>query len=630
MRLDNVVWLLRSILLPALKQNNHLERTDLEQLSSRLVTFVRAGKQSGAGYQLADYPLIWIDTDAIAWYVEQGTLYESFADDSLPFWEQAYTLASRGIYLAEETYSDWVQDKRNEVQGYLRQSVQVLYRQYLNRFDKQGEERAILLLRRYILTHPTEEDALRPLMELLGKRECFQEALEYYQRLCESLKDEGHQPDARTQKIERYVRNKQIQRERLQPEAVNEQEKMQALISHLSIPKMITSFPEGKIIKDQNPAHDFLNLMPISVAISSPMQIDTDVLARLSTLLNPSTIVSEQEIAYVDQQTRFYWHAREETTLPTTQLYTNVIRHMDYINTLLSRSLVPVLRSYLCEITSRTVLLAGILLYDLGQYAKARQHYQVACQAALEANNPFLQAIIWGWVSFTWTYAKNYPEALNCIQYARTFAMQTSDRVIQAWLSAIESEIQAHLNNRDACFHALYGMEQSIGTSPSQETSYLFEFHPALLLGYKGVCLQQFYRQEEPATYGFLEEAKASLEQALASEAPTKRKLYYLNDLASVYARQGDVETACSYVSQSIPLLMNIGSGSKTIRKHLLQVRTLLQSHEHIPSVHTLEMQIAPLLIEMQTEEREHSHQNTRPQTEMFSFPRSSYNSGSA
>ncbi|HEY1247686.1 MAG TPA: bacterial transcriptional activator domain-containing protein [Nitrososphaera sp.] len=213
MRLDNVVWLLRSILMYALKHDDDLERADLEQLSSRIVAFVRAGKNSGAGYQIAEYPLIWIDTDAIAWHVEQGALFDSFADESLPFWERAYTLAMQGVYLVDEAYSDWAKDKRNEVQGYLRQCVQVLYRHYLSRFGKQGEERAILLLRRYVLAHPTEEDALRPLMELLGKRECYQEALEYYQRLCESLKDEGHEPDPRTQKTERYLRSKQIQRE---------------------------------------------------------------------------------------------------------------------------------------------------------------------------------------------------------------------------------------------------------------------------------------------------------------------------------------------------------------------------------------------------------------------------------
>ena len=49
-----------------------------------------------------------------------------------------------------------------------------------------------------------------------------------------------------------------------------------------------------------------------------------------------------------------------------------------------------------------------------------------------------------------------------------------------------------------------------------------------------------------------MQEAKESLALALASEAPTKRKLYYLSDLAGMYARQGEIEAACTCVVQSV------------------------------------------------------------------------------
>jgi tetratricopeptide (TPR) repeat protein len=146
-----------------------------------------------------------------------------------------------------------------------------------------------------------------------------------------------------------------------------------------------------------------------------------------------------------------YWRAREETALPATTLYSYVIRHIDDLAILLAHSHLPVLRSYLCETVCRTVLLAGILLYNMGHYAKARQHYQTAFQAATEANNSVLQAIVWGWRSFTWTYAKHYTKALRCVQQARSFATQMTDILTQAWLGAIASEIQACLGNREAC-----------------------------------------------------------------------------------------------------------------------------------------------------------------------------------
>jgi hypothetical protein len=331
--------------------------------------------------------------------------------------------------------------------------------------------------------------------------------------------------------------------------------------------------------------------------LSTLSRTDSDVLSRLSTALRPPIPFGEKQIAYFDQQTRLYWHARQETVFSTNILYTYVIRHLDDLCLLLTHSLQQKLHLYLYETICRTALLAGVLLYDMGQYEVARQQYQMALQAATEANNSILQAIVWGWTSFTWTYAHSYKAALRCIQQARFLATQTPNRVVRAWLGAVEAEIQAHLYNSDACLQSLSDMEKGFDISPSQDILYLFEFHPALLLGYKGICLQQLYQREKPETHRFLQEAQASLELALASEAPLKRKLYYLSDLAAIYARKGEIENACSYVSESLPLITQIGNGSKTIHQHLLQVRALLQPYEDTLIIQQLDEQMAPFFL---------------------------------
>lgn len=595
-RLDTIASQLRSLLCEP-------ERNEADKLRTLLVSYLRNGKDSGPGYQLAPYPLIWLDTDALTYHVEHATLMERMGEPhtALPFWERAYLLASRGSYLPDEPFSDWAEELRGTVVGSLRQSVHALHRLYLSEHGEAGEAQVLFLLRTYWQRHKTDEDVLCPLMELLGKHEHYQEAEEYYQQCVAALDmiERGRQPNRRTQDIREFLRTKQIHRERVQSNTMKAVEETRTTALRLPFQKLSTASPDVNLSTDHSTPLEFLNPTSTPLSIPSLFRTDVDVLARLSTVLNKPSVVGEREITYFDQQTRLYWRAREETALPATTLYAYVIRHIDDIHMLLARSHLPMLRSYLCEIVSRTVLLAGILLYDMGQYAKARQQYHVAFQAAMEADNPVLQAIVWGWMSFTWTYAKRYTEALRCVQHARSFATQTTDSIIQAWLGAIEAEIQAHLHNRDACLQALSDMERGIGTSPSQDTLYLFEFNPVLLLGYKGVCLQQLYRRQEPATHSLLQEAKETLEQALASEAPLKRKLYYLSDLAGVYARQGEVETACAYVIQSIPLIMHVGSGSKTIRKHLLQVRALLQPNEHTSSVQALDEQMALLLLGM-------------------------------
>ncbi len=202
LRLDNIAWLLRSLLCPP----NYAE------LRTQLVMHHRSASESGNGYHLAPYPLIWTDGDALCWNVEQAARMERFGDDPLPFWERAYALARRGSYLPDEAYSEWAEARREEVEGLRRQSVLALARLLTEREGKAGEEEALRLLRSYWLERPYEEDILRPLMELLGRRECFQEALACYEKLRVLLEEEGREPGAQTRDLAAYLRTKQLQR----------------------------------------------------------------------------------------------------------------------------------------------------------------------------------------------------------------------------------------------------------------------------------------------------------------------------------------------------------------------------------------------------------------------------------
>jgi tetratricopeptide (TPR) repeat protein len=70
-------------------------------------------------------------------------------------------------------------------------------------------------LRTYWQPHLTDEDVLRPLLEILGEQERYQEGEACYQHALEALQEEGRDPDTRTQDIAEYLRAKQIQRERV-------------------------------------------------------------------------------------------------------------------------------------------------------------------------------------------------------------------------------------------------------------------------------------------------------------------------------------------------------------------------------------------------------------------------------
>ena len=183
-----------------------------------MLRYVRASHESGDGYRLAPYPLIWLDVDALAHTVRQACLLERFGDDPLPQWERAYQLASRGTYLAEEPYSEWAEVRREEVEGHLRQCVHALARLWLARYGASAEEEVLHLLRGYWPRHPDDEDVAWGLMDLLGRRGRYQEALDIYARFEQSLAEEGltkdgqpRTPDQRTRDLADYLRFKERQ-----------------------------------------------------------------------------------------------------------------------------------------------------------------------------------------------------------------------------------------------------------------------------------------------------------------------------------------------------------------------------------------------------------------------------------
>lgn len=159
----------------------------------RLIEYRRASSESGPGYQLASLPLVWLDVVEIEAHIKRARKLEQFGADGLSEWQAAYELAMEGRFLPGEAYSDWAEWRRQTIETHLWDCVQVLW----HRLVKQGavgEDQAIQVLRAYWQSHPTNEDTLRPLLELLGKRECFGQAQGYYEQLCTALADEGKQP----------------------------------------------------------------------------------------------------------------------------------------------------------------------------------------------------------------------------------------------------------------------------------------------------------------------------------------------------------------------------------------------------------------------------------------------------
>ncbi len=189
-RLNDVASLLRGLLRP-------------EGNTAKVLHAVYGTNGEGAGYQLETYPFLWCDADAFLWYVEHATLLDRMGQDSTTCWEHAYALAMRGMYLPAHIYEDWARLRQQTLEGVLRDCVQRW--SYLLRQMGHLDE-AIRRLRRYWEEHPTDEDALRMLLDMLGERGRYQEAEACYAQTEAVLKEDGDEPDPRTREMREYVR----------------------------------------------------------------------------------------------------------------------------------------------------------------------------------------------------------------------------------------------------------------------------------------------------------------------------------------------------------------------------------------------------------------------------------------
>ncbi|HJT59809.1 MAG TPA: AAA family ATPase [Ktedonobacteraceae bacterium] len=214
-RLDNVVSLLRKLLCPP----KLLTFPGTHKLRKRMVSLVRATPDSGPGYRLAEFPLLWLDVEAMEHYIVHARQLEEHGEDGLEDWQAAYQIGMRGPFLSHEPYSEWADWRRGRVSELLWQSVNAqCHRAASWEAGTSGIEAAVRLLLEFWQAQVTNEDAFRALVDLLGKQERFQLAEECYCQLCAVLDREGRVPHPRTQEAMEVLRATRLRREVRRPQ----------------------------------------------------------------------------------------------------------------------------------------------------------------------------------------------------------------------------------------------------------------------------------------------------------------------------------------------------------------------------------------------------------------------------
>jgi transcriptional regulator with XRE-family HTH domain len=313
-------------------------------------------------------------------------------------------------------------------------------------------------------------------------------------------------------------------------------------------------------------------------------------------LRQPSLGPGDKELKDLEHKIRGYWLDYYNVTIPPADLILHVDAYVREMTTLLKRSLLPSIRTRLCACLSQGVLLVGVNCYGLGQFQRARAYLQIAIDSAREASNNILQASAYHWDSYTWMRSNEVgwnEHALDSMLKASYFASLESDLTVQCWTEAGLSEVYALCDEEEACLKALKRAGR-LNEHVLGDSYYIHRFDRAHLNGYRGVCLQQLYRPDDPETYPLLKEAKQVLQEALSQlNVVVLERAFLVVDLAQLHAREGQVESTCGYAKQ----IIGIASASVSLRQRLWTVRTLLEPYADVEAVKELDGQIRALLL---------------------------------
>lgn len=140
--------------------------------------------------KLSGQSKLWVDADALLELGMRAGREIRTGKDPLSTLEQAHRLV-QGRFLEDHSSSTWSRARRSTINGGVHRILYQLFERYI--YDRQLDQAEALLLS-FLEEHPTDQDALYHLMELLADRRRGQEAYEIYLYAVDELLIEGKEP----------------------------------------------------------------------------------------------------------------------------------------------------------------------------------------------------------------------------------------------------------------------------------------------------------------------------------------------------------------------------------------------------------------------------------------------------
>jgi tetratricopeptide (TPR) repeat protein len=210
----------------------------------------------------------------------------------------------------------------------------------------------------------------------------------------------------------------------------------------------------------------------------------------------------------------------------------------------------------------------------------ARGYYNVAVEAAQEANDRLLAATALGHMSFIPAAERSYTAAQAHLHGARRLESGSPHAGMASWLAAVEAEIYTNSGDELAALAAVDRAREGLAAGPSPALPWFDYYDAARLAGFAGYAMLRF---------GRLHEAGSTLRSALEGLPlqAVKQRAVFLADLASVQLQAREVEEACRIAGQAADALDLAGYATGTDR--LLELRSKLEPWKTHPGVRALD-----------------------------------------
>lgn len=196
----------------------------------------------------------------------------------------------------------------------------------------------------------------------------------------------------------------------------------------------------------------------------------------------------------------------------------------------------------------------------------ARSYYQVAVEAAQEADDPLLVAAALGHLSFIPAAEGSFTAAEDYLRGATAQMRPRQHAGVTSWLAAVASEMHTNAGAHDAARRAADRAAEVLDAGDSPDLPWFDYYDHTRLAGFAGYTLLRA---------GQLDRAEQALTNAIATLPlqSVKQRAVFLADLATVHVERNDVEAACDSAMQAIDALDLAGYATGTGRLHELRSR---------------------------------------------------------